>query len=173
MSGFELNKFIASLLLASLIASFAGFIADILYKPDLKPKVRGYSVQTNENPEQNQAQAEEEPIDLKALMAKANAESGKDTFKKCLSCHSEAKGAPNRVGPNLWKIVGRDKASLGDYKYSDALTKIGGKWDEESLFDFIRAPKKFAPGTKMTFVGLSKPEEVADVIAFLKKYATE
>ncbi|RYE06274.1 MAG: cytochrome c family protein [Rickettsiaceae bacterium] len=168
MSGFELNKLAASILLASLIAMIVGFITNILYKPDISPKNRGYQVELTNNPP-NLVVAEEPQLDIEELMKKANAEAGKNIIKKCISCHSFEKGGANKVGPHLWDVAGRDKAKVEDYKYSAALTNIGGKWDDKSLFHFLYKPSKFAPGTKMTFAGLSKPEEIADVILFLKQ----
>ncbi|MGI4776249.1 MAG: c-type cytochrome [Janthinobacterium lividum] len=170
MSGFELNKIAASILLASLIAMMVGFIANILYKPDLDPKTRGYHVEVTENAQQLVAVKEVE-FDIAELMKKANAEAGKNIIKKCISCHSFEKGGANKVGPHLWDVAGRDKAKIEDYKYSAALIALGGKWDDKSLFHFLHKPSKFAPGTKMTFAGLGKPEEIADVVLFLKTFA--
>lgn len=170
MSGFELNKVAASILLASLIAMMVGFITNILYKPDLNPKNRGYLVGVA-NITQAPVATEEIIPDIKELMKKANAEAGKNITKRCISCHSFEKGGANKVGPHLWDVAGRDKAKVEDYKYSTALTALGGKWDDESLFYFLHKPSKFAPGTKMTFAGLSKPEEIVDVILYLKQLA--
>lgn len=172
MSGFELNKIAASILLASLIAMMVGFVTNILYKPDLKPKVRGFHVEVTEDTSSTGSEPVQEiKFDIAALMQKANAEAGKDVIKKCISCHSFEKGGANKVGPHLWDVVGRDKASITDFKYSAALTALGGKWDEESLFHFLHKPSKFVPGTKMSFIGLSKPEDIANVIMYLKTFA--
>ena len=169
MSGFELNKVAGAILLAALIAAVVVNVVDILYKPNLAPKTRGYEVAVVEGgPDTAQAPAPEEKVDIEALMKTANAANGENIAKKCLACHSFEKGGPNKVGPNLWNVAGNDKISHPDYKYSDAMKNKGGKWDDESLYHFINKPSKFLPGTKMSFAGLSKPQEIADVIAFLK-----
>ncbi len=173
MSGFELNKIAASILLASLIAMICGTIVNILYKPNLSPKERGYVIpvhNSNVNTEGNieSSTASETPIDIPALMKSANIANGGSIIKKCISCHSLEKNGPSRVGPHLWGVVDRKKASISDYKYSAALIDIGGVWDYESLFKMLRKPSKFAPGTKMSFAGLSNPQDIADVIEYLR-----
>jgi cytochrome c len=168
MSGFELNKIAASVLVAGLIAMVVGIVSNALYKPELKPGKRGFSVAVTEDKHASAEAAPEVKVDVAELMKKANADAGKDIIKKCMACHSLEKGGPNRVGPHLWDVVGNDKGKADGYKYSAALVAVGGKWDEESLFHFLHKPSKFIPGTKMTFVGLSKPEEIANVIAYLK-----
>ncbi len=173
MSGLELNKIIASILLASLIAMLVGKIADILYKPNLQPEHRGYSINTNlatENPI-NAESNKQQTINIAGIMKNANAELGKKIISKCISCHTFEKGAPHKVGPNLWNIFGSTKGELEGYKFSSALANKGGIWDEESLFAFLSKPSKYIPGTKMSFIGLEKPEDIANVIMFLKTQA--
>lgn len=168
MSGFELNKIAASVLLAGLITLIVGIVANALYKPELKPATRGYSVAVSEESPAGAEPAPEIKIDIAALMKAANAEAGKEVVKKCVACHTFEKGGANKVGPHLWDVVGKDKGKAEGYKYSTALVAAGGKWDEESLFHFLNKPSKFIPGTKMTFAGLTKPEDIANVIAYLK-----
>ena len=108
-----------------------------------------------------------------AALAEGDAEKGEAVFKKCKACHvvDEAK---NRVGPHLVNTVGRKTASVEGYKYSDAMAAKGAEgvvWDEANLDAYLAKPKDFVPGTKMTFAGLSKPEDRADVIAYLKSKA--
>lgn len=171
MSGFELNKIAGAVLLAALIASVVVNLVDILYKPNLAVKTRGYQVAVVEGgAEVAVALTEEVKVDIEALMKTASAANGENVAKKCLACHSFEKNGPNKLGPNLWNVVGNEKISHPDYKYSDAMKAKGGKWDEESLFHFINKPSKFIPGTKMSFAGISKPQEIADVIAFLKAH---
>lgn len=170
MNGKELNKIVASILLATLLSMVVGFVANILYKPTLEVKQRGYSVAVEEHSSIQNKQPVKEVIDIPKLMETANADKGKEIAKKCLMCHSLDKGGPNKLGPHLWGVAGRAKASLDDYKYSSALSKIGGVWDDESLFHFLQKPSSYAPGTKMSFAGLPAPKDVADVIMFLKTY---
>ena len=94
---------------------------------------------------------------------------GAKVFKQCMACHT-ATEAKNKVGPTLQGIVGRPVASVADYKYSPAMTKFGeGKvWSEEELAAYLPKPKDLVPGTKMAFAGLKKPEDIANLIAYLK-----
>jgi cytochrome c len=105
--------------------------------------------------------------DLTSLIAAATPDQGKQIARKCLACHSFEAGGPNKVGPNLSGVVGADIASK-DFAYSDALKGKEGAWTHESLDAFLAGPKIWAPGTKMVFVGLKKPEERAAVIAYLR-----
>ena len=113
------------------------------------------------------AEAEIE-VDMAALIAGADPVAGARVFKKCASCHAFEAGAGNKVGPNLWGIVGKDTASVPGFAYSEALTSLGGTWTAENLAAFLESPKAYVPGNKMTFRGLSKPEQRAAVIAFLQ-----
>jgi cytochrome c len=105
--------------------------------------------------------------DLGQLIAAATPEQGKQVARKCTACHSFEAGGPNKVGPNLAGVVGADIASK-DFPYSDALKSKEGAWTHEALDAYLTSPKEFAPGTKMTFPGLKKPEERAAVIAYLR-----
>lgn len=172
MSGLELNKIAASILLSSLIAMIAGKVVNILYKPNLSPQERGYSITVNSHTEVADP-VQEAPLDIAALMKAANAANGENIIKKCSSCHSLDKNGPNKVGPHLWNIIGRDKGTIADYKYSAAMMAKGGKWDYDSLFHMIHKPSKFMPGTKMSFAGLSNPQDVADVIGYLRTKASD
>src|SRR5687767_10832231 len=99
-----------------------------------------------------------------------DAEKGAVVFKKCMACHT-VEGTAKKLGPSLQGIVGRKAASVEGYKYSEAMLAKGAEgvvWDEATLAVYLPDPKKFVPGTKMVFPGLKKPEDVADIIAFLK-----
>ena len=102
-------------------------------------------------------------------LAEGSAEKGEAVFAKCKACHEVEKGV-NKVGPTLKGVVGRKAASVADYKYSPAMTKKGEEgvvWDEATLTAYLPNPKAFVPGTKMAFGGLKKPDDVANVIAYL------
>lgn len=88
-------------------------------------------------------------------------------FKKCAACHTDTASGPSGLGPNLWGTMGKPVAHVAGFAYSDALKSHGGSWDWETMSAWLTSPKKFAPGTKMTFAGLSKPEDRANVIAYL------
>jgi cytochrome c len=104
------------------------------------------------------------------LLSKAGADNGKANFKKCAACHTSEKGKPKAIGPNLWGVVNRPKASFEGFEYSAAMKGKGGNWTFEDLAQFIANPKGFVPGTKMVFNGLAAPD-AADVIAYLATLA--
>ena len=102
-------------------------------------------------------------------MQTADENRGAKIFKKCASCHTIKKGEPARVGPNLFGVVNRQKASFSGFSYSKAMSEKGGSWDIESINQFITKPKDYIAGTKMAFGGLKKPQDRADIILFLQK----
>ncbi len=104
------------------------------------------------------------------MMASADPAKGADVFKKCAACHTVAQGGANGIGPNLWATAGEAIAQgKGGYAFSDALKAAGaGKtWTFENLNEWLKSPRKFAEGTKMTFAGLASAEDRASVIAYL------
>ena len=101
--------------------------------------------------------------------AAGDAAAGEKVFAQCKACHENEKGV-TRIGPTLKGVVGRKVASVDGYKYSDAMKAFGATgavWDEATLTKYLPSPKTLVPGTKMTFAGLKKPEDVANVIAYL------
>lgn len=102
-----------------------------------------------------------------ALLAKADAEAGKSLFSKCKTCHTIEKGKPKGAGPNLFGVVNRPKAASEGYDYSPAMKEKGGEWTFANLAAFITNPKAYISGTKMVFAGLSDPQDVANLIAYL------
>lgn len=109
-----------------------------------------------------------------AMLSAADAAAGGEkTFKKCKACHSTEKGGKNRVGPNLWDIVGKAKAGAAGFRYSGALKGLGGEWSYQDLDAFLAAPKAFAKGTKMSFKGLKKAKERAAVIVYLRSLSDQ
>lgn len=110
--------------------------------------------------------AAEKPI--AELMQTADAAKGEEVFKKCTSCHTIAQGGANGTGPNLYGTMGEEigKGKAG-FAFSGALSGHGGKWDFEAMNAWLSSPKKFADGTKMSFAGLSKGEDRANLIAYI------
>ncbi|WP_041320511.1 c-type cytochrome [Hyphomicrobium denitrificans] len=106
-----------------------------------------------------------------ALLPKASADNGKAIFKKCAACHVAEKGKNPTVGPNLWDVVNRKRASYPGFAYSDAMKAKGGEWSFEELAKFIHSPKTYIPGTKMVFAGLPSESDEADVLAYLATLA--
>ena len=110
--------------------------------------------------------------EIDKLIAAATPDQGKQVARKCAACHSFEAGGPNKVGPNLAGTVGADIAAK-DFPYSDALKGKEGTWTHEALDAYLTSPKQFAPGTKMTFPGLKKPEERAAVISYLRSVSPD
>ena len=131
-----------------------------------RPEKMGYVVEgVEETGESGPAAA---PVAIASLLPTADAAKGAEVFKKCASCHTVTQGGANGVGPNLWGTMGEEigKGKAG-YAFSDALSGKGGKWDFESMNAWLTSPKAFAPGTKVSFTGLSKPEDRANVMVYL------
>lgn len=107
----------------------------------------------------------ERPIEF--YLASADVAKGEQAFKKCAACHNADPGGANALGPALYGVMGNPIAAHPGFAYSDALKSHGGSWDWATMSEWISNPKKFAPGTKMTFAGLSDPQERANLLAFL------
>lgn len=125
---------------------------------------QAYTIEVEGAPAAEEAEAA--PVDVAALMASADAAAGEKVFGKCKSCH-KLDGADG-TGPHLNGVVGRNIGAAAGFKYGEALAgKTAEVWSPENLFAFLEDPKGWAPGTKMSFAGLPKPEDRANVIAYL------
>jgi cytochrome c len=166
----EWNKIFGAVLLAGLIAMLSGFAAEVLVHPK-KLEKNAYVVAIPEGhgaPADKGGGAPAGPAPIAPLLAKADAAAGQGTAKACAACHSFEKGGANKVGPNLFGVLGSPKGHAQGFGYSDALVKTGGQWNYDELNKFLYDPKAYAPGTKMTFAGLKKDSERANVIAYLR-----
>ncbi|RVU18684.1 c-type cytochrome [Methylobacterium oryzihabitans] len=167
MDSFELNKVAGAVLGALLLAMGTGFLAELIYKP--KPAGdRGYALPVAEETAGGAAAEapKEEPLPVR--LASADAAKGQGAAKKCMACHSFEKGGPNKVGPDLWGVVGRHKGGHEGFGYSAAMKAKGGDWTYDDLDHFLKSPKGFVQGTIMAFAGVSSPQERADILAYLK-----
>ena len=169
MDSFEWTKIaggvLGALLLALLLRALSG-IAFAVPEPE-KPGYRIEVAESEEGSGAGQEEAVEEIAPIGARLAAADIASGEKLFKKCAACHTVDSGGANKVGPNLWGVVGRTKATVAGFAYSEALKGIGGVWSFEDLDKFLTKPKEFAKGTKMGFAGLKKPEDRAAIIGWL------
>ena len=104
----------------------------------------------------------------------SNVQRGSKIFKtKCFQCHTVEKNGIHKQGPNLYGIFGRKTGGAEGYYYSKANLEKNIIWDEATLFDYLKAPKKYIPGTKMVFAGIKKDNDRKDLIAYLKKVTSE
>ncbi|WP_340315360.1 c-type cytochrome [Rhizorhabdus argentea] len=160
---------IAGWALAGGIAALGLSILSGEYFKAERPEKMGYVVEgVEEEGDAGGAAVADKPIAF--YLASADPAKGADVFKKCAACHNAEKGGPNALGPNLWNVVGEGiGVGANGFAFSDALKSVGGTWDFDKLNAWLKSPKAFAPGTKMTFAGLSKPEDRANVIAYLNK----
>jgi cytochrome c len=129
-----------------------------------RPKPMGYPIEGVAGPDEDGAEAEQ-PIAV--YLAAADPAKGAEVFKKCSTCHTITKGGANGNGPNLWGTVGSPVAHVAGYAYSPDLKALGGNWDWDKLNEWVKAPKALVGGTKMGFAGLGKPEDRANLLAYL------
>jgi cytochrome c len=171
MDSFEINKILGAILGTCLILLVTSFTAGAIFSPAM-PEKPGYEIAVKEaahGDAKEAAAAPSEPIEK--LLQTASVEKGAAAAKKCAACHTFEKGGPNRVGPNLFGIVERARASEAGFNYSAAMKGKGGKWTYDDLNKFIANPKGFVPGTAMGFAGIPKDSERADVISYLHTLA--
>jgi cytochrome c len=172
MSSFEWNKIIASVLTAMIIAMVTGIVAQNivhpvrLEKPAFLPPGAGEGeAAAAASAGGAAAPAKPEPID----MSKADPKRGEQVAKVCLQCHTFDKGGANKIGPNLFGVLDENIATVAGYTFSSALlADKDKKWDPDELNVWLWKPQEFAHGTKMTFAGLPKAQDRADVIAYLQ-----
>jgi len=168
MDSFEWNKITAGVLVALLVGMVGSLMSERLVHPQKldKPVLIIEGVETG-SPSEEKSTDEETLKPITPLLASASVERGQALTKKCAQCHTFEKGAPHRMGPNLWGIIGAKVAHAAGFAYSSGFKEKGGDWDDEKLNIFFHKPRAFVPSTKMSFVGLKDAQERADVIAFL------
>ncbi len=167
MDSFEMNKILGAVLGACLAILTINIAAGSIFAPQKLAKP-GYDIVVPDKPtghEPAKPATPEQPIE--ELLAKADVARGENAAKKCAACHTFNKGGRPLVGPNLWGVVGRPKAHEAGFNYSAALKAKGGNWTIDDLSQFISNPKAAVPGTNMTFAGVPKGSERADIIAYL------
>ena len=157
------NTIAGWILFAMAVALGGSLVAGEVYHSG-RPEKMGYPIEGVVEEGAGAAEAEK-PIEF--FLASADPAKGADVFKKCAACHNVDKGGANALGPNLWAVMGEAVGKGKGYAFSDALAAKGGNWDWVSMSAWLKSPKTFANGTKMTFAGLSNPEERANVIAYL------
>lgn len=195
MSPFELNKIAGAILFTALITISGWMITSSIYHVDnphgsVAYPLPGIDEEEDAADEANGAHSEGAgdtagdimetaaknlqgiaPAVIEEFLDGADLAKGKKLYKKCSACHTPNKGGKNKVGPNLWNILGRDIAGVEGFNYSNALSAKGGVWDIATLNAFLTKPKEAVPGTKMSFSGVKKDSDRANLIAFLRGLA--
>jgi cytochrome c len=173
VDSFEWNKIAGWVLAAFLVIMGITTATGSIFSPH-KPEKPGYDVCANNECEAaadaGGSAAAAPAYDLGTLLAAADPVKGETTFKKCATCHSIEKGGPNKSGPNLWNILNRNHGSAPGFAYSAGVkAKVAEAYSYEVMNLWIENPKAAVPGNKMSFAGLRKPEERADLLAYLNK----
>lgn len=171
MSALDTTKVILAGLTAFLVALLIGNVVNEVTHH--KPLERNaYAVIVSDEPK-TVAAAEEAPSlePVTPLLAAADPAAGQKASKRCATCHTFNDGGANRVGPNLWGIVGKEKGTVGGFDYSAAIRDKGGVWSYDDLNAFLANPKGFLKGTKMNFAGVRKVEDRANIIAYMRQQA--
>ena len=170
MDSFEFNKIAGAVLGTLLFVMALSVVSGGLFTP-AKPAIPGYDLPSAPPEGKGGAPAAEPTLPLPELLAKADPAAGQKDTAICSTCHSFGKGEPSKTtGPNLYGVVGRVHAADKDFDYSQANRDLGAKgekWTYDALFNFIKSPRDFMPGTKMTFAGMPKAEDRANVLAYL------
>lgn len=171
MNSFELNKILGAVLFTCLCILALNITADAIFSP-VKPEKPGYAIVVPEKQDAAPGQPAEPSKPIAVLLADASAEQGQKAARVCVACHTFQKGEPNKVGPNLWGVVGSKHAHVAGFDYSAAMrAKSGEDWTFEALDAFLKNPKQAIPGTKMAFAGITRDSQRADVIAYLRTLA--
>jgi len=166
MDSFEVNKILGAVLGTCLCLLAINIAAGAIFAPE-KPAKPGYELGVPEQPPSGKPAEQEKQQPIEQLLANADMKRGENSAKKCQACHTFNKGGRNLVGPNLWGVVGRQRASEPGFNYSGAMKAKGGNWTIEDLNQFITNPRGFIPGTNMTFTGIPRGSDRADVITYL------
>ena len=171
MNSFELNKILGAVLACCLALLSLNIGAAAIFTPE-KPAKPGFAIAVKEGGASGPAGPAEPSQPIEVLLASASAEKGAAAAKQCAACHTFEKGGPNRVGPNLYDIVNHERGTgRGGFNFSAAMKAKGGTWTFDELNKFLKDPRGYIPGTNMTFAGLSRDSQRADLIEYLRQQA--
>ena len=170
MNSFEFNKMAGAVLSAMLLVMVIGLVTDGIFHAEV-PEQPAYFVELPDAGDTATAEAEvDQGPTLAELLVLGDVGRGERAFRKCQACHTVEQGGRNGTGPNLYNLVGRALGAGDGFNYSSALIAHGGNWNYEALDAFLANPRQAIPGNKMSFAGLRRPGERADVIAYLRQF---
>ena len=170
MDSFEWNKIAGAVLGTLIFVLVVSFATEAIYEP-AKPAKPGYvveGVQEEASASTSAAPAEEALPDFGTVLPTADAAAGQKISSRCEQCHDLSKGGPNKIGPNLWGVVGRARATHEGFSYSGAMSADHSPWTFDKLFKFLKSPAAVVPGTKMSFAGLRSPQDRINLLAWLR-----
>ena len=168
MDTFELNKFAGAILGVILIVFVVAKFSETVFHPHAMEGQAYGEIDVPKDTQSAVAEVEPEAVPLPVLLASANVEKGERVSKKCASCHSFEKDGKNKVGPNLYNILGAVPGAK-DFSYSVAMKEKGGRWTYAEMDSFLESPRNALPGTKMSFAGLRRADDRAAILLYLRQ----
>jgi cytochrome c len=173
MDSFEWNKIIGAVLGTAIFIFVVRQVAEVIYEPE-HPAKPGYVVEGVVEASAGggaAAPVAEVMPDWGTVLPAADVAGGKTISTRCEQCHDLSKGGPNKIGPNLYDVVDRARATHPGFDYSGVMKAKGGNWTYDELFKFLKSPGSYIPGTKMSFAGLSREQDRINLIAYLRSNA--
>ncbi len=169
MESYDWNKIIGAVLATVLFVMVVRTIAEVVYEAPMpaKPGFVVEGVQEASGTATTAPVAEQIP-DWGTVLPTADVKAGEQVAQRCAQCHDWSKGGPDKIGPNLWGVVGRARATKPGFSYSSAMMANHDPWTFDKLFVYLKSPASMVPGTKMSFAGLRSPQDRINLLAYLR-----
>lgn len=171
MDSYEWNKIAGAVLGTLIFVLVVRFAAEAVFEVQKPAKEAYHVVGVVASASTAAAPAEETLPDFGTVLKAADVTAGKTVAGKCEQCHDISKGGPNKIGPELWDIVGRPRATEPGFSYSSAMMSDHSPWTYAALFKYLKSPQGVVPGTKMSFAGLSSANDRINLLAYLRTEA--
>lgn len=170
MESWDWNKIIGAVLATLLFVMVVRTVTEVVYDAPM-PAKPGYvveGVQEASSGGASAAPAAEQIPDWGTVLPAADVKAGEQVAQRCAQCHDWSKGGPDKIGPNLWGVVGRARATHPGFSYSSAMMANHDPWTFDKLFVYLKSPASMVPGTKMSFAGLRSPQDRINLLAYLR-----